>query len=237
MTNMNHEDAIRLGACEKYLLGDLAAPLREEFEDHYFECPDCARDLQAVSVMLAAAREVLRQSPVVAPAKAVPGAGRGWFWWLRHAVAVPAFAVLLLLLAYQSFVTVPQWKHLASQAASSNLLSPILLHPGLSRGAEPSIPVAPGQSFAVYLDIPAEPAYASYLLRLQDSSGTTRDLLQLSPADIQKAPLIKMPSNLAPGAYTILVLGQSQPGGLPSGGAEVARFAFLIANPANIEQH
>jgi hypothetical protein len=236
---MNHSDAIQMGACEKYLLGELTAQLRDEFEQHYFECSECAHDVQAAALFLSATREALKESAV--PVRSHERATResSWFRWLRPAIAVPAFAVLLLFLGYQNLVTLPHWKNLASQAASSDLLKPILLHPGMSRGTEPRIPVAPGQSFAVYLDIPTQPAYSAYLIRLQrDSSAATRDLLTLSPSEIQKAPLLKMPSDLVPGsAYTIHVLGLPQAGAPSSSASEVAQFSFLIEIPANIEQH
>ena len=235
MTKMDHKDAIKMEACTKYLLGELSVSQRDEFEQHYFDCQECAEELRANSVFLAASRDALEKSLVPSRQSETTKQARGWFLWLRPAFAVPAFALLLIVLSYQNLVTIPQFKHLASQATSSNLLNPILLHPGVSRGTEPSIPVTPGQSFAVYLDIPTEPSYSSYRVRLQDASGSSRDLLTLSSADIQKSPLLKMPSDLASGtAYTIHVLGSSQPG---SGATEVASFSFRIEIPGNIGQH
>lgn len=233
---MNHADAIRLGVCEKYILGELAAPLRDEFEEHYFQCAECARDVQSASLFVAVGREALQQSAVRAGAGEAKPSSASWFRWLRPAFALPAFAALLLVVGYQSFVAVPHWKNLAAQATSSDLLNPVLLHPGMSRGAEPTISVRPGESFAVYLDIPTEPAYPSYLVRLQSESASPRDLLTLSPPDIQKAPLLKMPSNLASGVYTIHVLGLPQ-GASVASASDVASFSFLIEFPGNIEQH
>ena len=34
---MNHDEAIRLKAAEKYLLGELSAELRDQYEDHYLD--------------------------------------------------------------------------------------------------------------------------------------------------------------------------------------------------------
>lgn len=237
---MNHSDAIQMGACEKYLLGELTAQLCDEFEQHYFECPECTQDVQAAAVFMNASREALQKSPAFArprESREAAPARPGWFRWFRPAIAVPVFALLLLLVGYQSFVTIPHLQNLASQASSSALLNPILLHPGMSRGAEPRIPVKHGQSFAVYLDIPTQPSYPQYLVRLESASGKARDLMILSSSDIQKAPLLKMPTDLAPDtAYSIQVLGVPQTGEASSA-IEVARFSFLIEIPANIEQH
>jgi len=232
---MNHSDAIRLGACEKYLLGELAAPLRDEFEEHYFQCAECARDLQSASLFAAASREALPESP--SPSRVTATAPSGWFRWMRPALALPAFAALILVLGYENLVAVPHWRHLAAQATSSDLLRPVLLHPGISRGAQSALTLLPGQSFAVYLDVPTDPSYPSYLIRLQDASGATRNLLTLSSADIQRPPLLKMPSDLTSGAYTVHVLGLSQPSASPASAPEVASFPFAIEIRANIEQH
>ena len=235
MMNMNHPDAIRLSACEKYLLGELAAPLRDEFEEHYFQCPECARDVQSASLFAAASREALQQSPATSPVR--DASPTGWFRWMRPAFALPAFAALLLGLGYENFVAVPHWRHLAAHATSSDLLRPVLLHPGISRGTQSAITLHPDQSFAVYLDIPTEPAYSSYRIRLQDPSGATRDLLTLSSADIQRPPLLKMPSDLTSGSYTVRVLGLSQPSASAASAPEVAAFPFAVEIRANIEQH
>jgi hypothetical protein len=231
---MNHTDAVKLGACEKYLMGDLAAAVRDEFEEHYFDCSECARDLRAASLFLAASRQALEHAPAQ-PGPQEPTTGpRRWFARLRPAFA-PAFAALLLVIGYQNFVTVPHLRSLANQAASSNLLAPVLLHDGLRRGGEPThITVAPGQSFAVYLELDREREFPSYEVRLEGKPGETRDLLTLTAADIQKFPLLKMPSNLTRGTpYTIRVWGQPERGN----SAEVGNFSFLIEIPANIEQH
>ncbi len=38
---MNHSEALQLQAAEKYILGELAPELRDEYEEHYFECEEC----------------------------------------------------------------------------------------------------------------------------------------------------------------------------------------------------
>jgi len=37
---MDHGESIRLMAAEKYLLGELAPELREQFEEHFFDCQE-----------------------------------------------------------------------------------------------------------------------------------------------------------------------------------------------------
>jgi len=46
---MDHNEALRLHAVEKYALGELPPSLRNEFEEHYFECEECAEDVKAAA--------------------------------------------------------------------------------------------------------------------------------------------------------------------------------------------
>ena len=48
---MNHTEAVRLKAAEKYLMGELSAELRDQYEDHYFGCAECAQDIAAGSAI------------------------------------------------------------------------------------------------------------------------------------------------------------------------------------------
>src|SRR3954465_7637824 len=42
---MDHEQSINTHAAERYLLEELPPELREEFEQHYFDCPECAEEV------------------------------------------------------------------------------------------------------------------------------------------------------------------------------------------------
>ena len=46
---MDHEVVVRQKLTERYLLGELDGQAREEFEEHYFDCPDCAVDVHAAA--------------------------------------------------------------------------------------------------------------------------------------------------------------------------------------------
>ncbi|PYU53470.1 MAG: hypothetical protein DMG48_01380 [Acidobacteria bacterium] len=46
---MDHNEALRLHAVEKYVLGELPPSLRDEFEQHFFECQECALDVRAAA--------------------------------------------------------------------------------------------------------------------------------------------------------------------------------------------
>jgi len=44
---MDHSEAVREMAAERYLLDELEPEAREAFEEHVFDCPECALDLRA----------------------------------------------------------------------------------------------------------------------------------------------------------------------------------------------
>jgi len=58
---MDHNDALRQQAAEKYVLGELPQSLRNEFEEHFFECQECALDVKAAAGFVDNARAVWRQ--------------------------------------------------------------------------------------------------------------------------------------------------------------------------------
>lgn len=58
---MNHSEAVRMQAAEKYVLGELSPMLREEYEEHFLICVACALDVNAAATFVDSARAVLRQ--------------------------------------------------------------------------------------------------------------------------------------------------------------------------------
>lgn len=231
---MDHTDAVRLGACEKYLLGDLPPSLRAEFEEHYFSCPVCAADLNAGVQFAAASRQIFAESPVPARTETIGSKPSPWLAWLRPAFALPAFAILLLFIGYQNTMVIPHWKNLAASASSPRLMHPPNIHVGISRGAESVLRVPAGLAADVFLDIPSEPAYQSFVFRVEDSSGVSRSELQIPPDEAGQTAVIHLPSNLAAGQYTIVLEGLREVGATP---VEITRSPFIVEIPGQIEQH
>ena len=63
---MDHHQATQLTAVEKYLLEELAPELRDEFEEHFFDCQECATDLRATAGFIDAAKREFKVNPVEA---------------------------------------------------------------------------------------------------------------------------------------------------------------------------
>ena len=65
---MEHHEAKRLMAVEKYLLDELPPQVRDEFEEHYFDCDECTTDLRATAAFLDAAKREFKNESASAPA-------------------------------------------------------------------------------------------------------------------------------------------------------------------------
>src|SRR5439155_21871597 len=115
MAPMDHNDAIQLQAAVKYVLGELSQVQRDEYEEHYFDCAECAVDIKALATFADTALEVMRQENANNLALA-PGAARpAWLRRLQLVVGLPAFGVLLLIIAYQNGVTSPTARNTSSR--------------------------------------------------------------------------------------------------------------------------
>jgi hypothetical protein len=143
-----------------------------------FDCQECAFDVRAGNVFLTEAKV---QLPAIVASDAVaesphPQANRDprqtkkpwWSFLTAPAFAVPAFAMLLAVIAFQNVSTIPS---LRSAATEPRVLPWSSLHMG-TRGAEPTVVQADRKQGAVILiDLPLQPAYTSYAVDLYDPQG------------------------------------------------------------------
>lgn len=227
---MEHNEALQSQACEKYLLGELSSTQRDAFEEHYFSCTECALQLRSTAEFLSASREILASSSEPALKDSLrPGYARphrSWFPWLSPLVAGPAFAALLLFIAYQNFVTIPHYK----QAASSRVLPMHSLITANTLGGESlNFTASPDQPFGLYVDVPYDSSYSIYRLTLVSPTGTATPLRSLTFAEAQKAQIVTINPGRQAGEYTIIVCGLADSSADPSSAKELARLQFTVA--------
>ena len=229
---MNHREAVSSGAVERYLLGQLSAHESEEFEQHFFDCSECARDLRAGALFEDNARAVFLEELSVAepaaargPTKAKPSVW-GWLWerpWMAPALASVALAGVA---AYQAVVVIPGLRGQLNAALSPQPVASYVLPP-LSRGDAYALAVPDiGHFYAIYMD-PTWPAtFAAYVCSVQDKSGSTRFSVRLSAPPPGKPIEILMPRSLLPsGRYTVVIRNAAETG-KPE--AELARYALNL---------
>src|SRR5882762_2399523 len=123
---MNHAEAIREMAVEQYLLGELSGASLERFEEHLFDCQECAAELKTGAMFVEAARVELRE-----PAKvSVPVVSklRDWTSWFTNPwVLAPALAACLIVIAVQTVVVMPRMKQELAQAQTPAVLNNLVL--------------------------------------------------------------------------------------------------------------
>ena len=227
---MDHSDAIRLQAGVKYVLGELSPVQREEYEEHYFDCAECAVDIKALATFADTTREVLRQERDNQFAKNLAPAGAGWLRWFQPIVAVPAFAALLLIIAYQNAVTIPKAREQASSGAAQLFVSSQAPKMAVTRGAEEIAKylVHPNESLPLKFDFTPSPSFDAYVCQLQDESGRSVFQLRVPGSFTNKELNLVVPAGVVkPGKYTLVFRGDPGAKGQPSKD-EVLRLSFAI---------
>ncbi len=227
---MDHAQAVEIKATERYLLDDMSPETREEFEEHLFDCAECTLDLRAAAAFvdeatlqlpgLLAADEVAAAPVPAAPVPLAPAPApqripvvdkksRDWFGWLRAAFAVPVFAALLLVIAYQNIAVIPAL-HLA--ASQPSLMPWTTLHSGTRAGGHTPVAAQRSRGAVLLVDLPpaqsGELASAGYRLSLLNPEGKQVYSGTISAADASAAGSVSLflpGKGLEEGAYTLTI--------------------------------
>jgi hypothetical protein len=218
---MNHSEAMEQMTSERYLLNELTPDARDAFEEHVFDCPECALDLRAGALFVHEANvqlpELVASHAGHAVAKA-SGKRNSWLSWWRPAFAAPAFAALLIVVGYQNFVTVPALR----QSANEPRLAPLAPLRSATRGATlPTFTADRMHGVALPVDLVIEPEVApaaSYSFDLRDPQGKlvwTGSLPATAPgADSDQSFSLTIPgSMLQSGSYSLTVTSVTAQGG------------------------
>ena len=171
---MTHAQAVETHAAERYLLDEMPEIERYAFEEHYFDCAECADDVRTGGLMREGVRAGLLPQAVgpvtgvrEATAAAAPQAPRPW----RASTLLPwaVAATLAMAVGYQQLWVVPG---LQQQLPTSQALSPVTLRPA-TRGAAPTVarPSTGVVSFAI--DVAGVPAGTRLSYDLRAADGTS----------------------------------------------------------------
>lgn len=211
---MDHGVVVRQRMTERYLLNELDSEARNEFEEHFFDCPDCALDVRAGALFVEQSKIVLaeKSEPTSSPAPVVVRvpARPGWLAWLRPVFAAPVLALLLAFIAYQNLVTYPQMK----QALNHPQVLPwASINIGTYGASGPEITIAPGKGFLVFVRIPPESAYSQYTADLYNPAGKLEWSLTIPATTSQDQwPLAVPGADRQGGTYTLVVRGTTAAG-------------------------
>ena len=221
---MEHTEAIDTGAAERYALGEMNESERDQYEEHFFDCPDCADEVKAATLFLENAKAVVREDHVssetedlerVAAARMYRAAAERPRWTAWKALFWPmplgAAAALVALLggptAYLAFFKVPQLERTiaadqALQPAPSYFLS-------VSRSEPPVVTVQEHERRVILtLSKSSDQSFPFYRCEVKDSSGRAL-LSNVVPAPPQQDELqiLLHTEKLPAGAYVLAVAG------------------------------
>ncbi len=211
---MDHDKVVRDKMTEKYLLEELDPELRDEFEEHFFDCPECALDVRAGSDFVAHSKIVLNESSEIVAVRATTpisdSVRGGWFAWFRPAFAAPALAILLAIVGYQNLVTYPE---LRSALKQPQVLPWASVNVGTWGAAGPTLTIAPQQGFLLFIRIPPDGTYTNYKADLYNPDGKLEWSLTIPASPGQDQWPLQVPGeNRKTGTYRILVRGVTAAG-------------------------
>ena len=219
---MDHGDAVRLKATERYLLNELEPDQLDQFEEHLFDCHECALDVRAAAMFVEQSKNVLAHAPQVGPVMVPTPARKGWLAWLRPTYAAPAMAALLAVIAFQNVVVFPGMKKTADvpyvfASASINIAT--------RSAASPTVRPKPGEPFVLLVNVPAEDRFSSYIADLYDPAGKIEWSVPISVEAANDTIPLRISAQGKPGVYILSVRGIPQDGGNPS---DIGRQAFEL---------
>jgi hypothetical protein len=214
---MDHDAVVRQKMTERYLLNELDPAVRDEFEEHYFDCSDCALDVRAGALFIEQSKVALAENtaeksvlvsanlPVASPVPVKPGWLAGLTRILRPAFAVPVLALLLAVIGYQNLVTYP---HLQQALNSPQVLPWVPVNVGAYGSEGPVIKSAPGKGFLLFMRIPPNEGYSQYTAELYNAAGKIEWSATVLATPGQDQWAIQIPTGTREaGNYILKVLG------------------------------
>lgn len=166
---MTHQEAVESLAAERYLLDEMPDDQRQVFEEHFFDCDECADDLRIAAALVRGAKAGFAgpaASGRVVPMQAARVAVGRPAWHRSLALPWAAAAALACIVTYQSLWVVPSLRRDLSPLA----LVPVTLRPE-SRGREATVSLHPGTgpvSLALEVNEAPQAGDVSYELKTVD---------------------------------------------------------------------
>lgn len=201
---MDHEHAITRKIAEQYVFGELSETDANAFEEHFFDCGDCAEDVRDEMQMLESGRDVVHDEPRKTetpsrPATVVPiEARRRKTWW------IPAAAAAMLVIA----LGVPTLMRRGDAAPSMQLAHELQLD-GLTRAASeplPAVTLPQGEALLLYVDVAPQEGAVRYDLTVRGSDGRTVGTRSVTSEQTTQ-PVALVLSKLPAGTYEVVTEG------------------------------
>lgn len=231
---MDHEEAVRRTATERYLLGELTEEECSAFEAHFFDCPECARDVRAASVFLEGAATAPGLHPAPAWREALGRLRRALTdapaaWRLRPLPAA-AFAVLFSIAGYggyQALVVVPRLRLELARADAPQTVPWQFL--SVSRSERPVVNLpADSHRLGLTLSRSSPREYPFYRCEVLDANGRLLESAVIpAPPSGDELHLLLPARRLQPGR-TVVVLAGRETKDAAEPEVELARYELVL---------
>lgn len=190
LTPMSHEEVIDNNVAKLYVRKKLSPERELQFEAHYFECRDCA---EAVAAKQEERLLVSRSEP----------------WWRRLAfpILAPVSAVLLALIAFQNFYSIPSLKAQLALLSVPQANTVITAHPvqlGIQDGERLRTPSA-----TIELTLPTGAPSPFYRVDLLGQGREPLSLVVPRPQGSRLSLHVNTEA-LGHGSYSVFVYGQEK---------------------------
>ena len=195
---MDHQLAVRHKLAERYLLNELAGEDRDEFEEHYFTCQQCAEDVRLGAAFVANARAVLRDEPDAVPQPAAVRPARNWQRWLWNPLPAYALAGALAVTAVVQRSTLAP--PLQPQFIAATELRPV------TRGTPQVLRIGPDQT-TVQLTA-GVPTGAAYVCTITSSAGKVVASVDTPVLQVPQVSLLLPAERVRTGRYTLTIRGR-----------------------------
>jgi hypothetical protein len=219
---LDHLIATKRNIAGRYMLGELSPAEREKFEEHYFNCRECADDVRDLLTVSSNSRAVLLQMPDYDQPAAATG-WKGWFQSFRFSPQ-PAYVIAsALALCVLTVVTTLQSISLRGQLVPQ-AVAEFALHPD-ARGEEIEIgaPQA-GQFLVLSADVPL--AAPKFQWQVRGVASLTPLMEGTAPGPTPGSPFcVLIPaSKLSSGRYVLAV----RPDGVPPATSAEVLYRFRM---------
>jgi hypothetical protein len=205
---MEHHEAVRSRAAERYVARELPPAERDAFEQHFFDCPECAQEVQFEQAFAANLRAVLREGldrsqPVVAG----PGFWRKWRQWIRvRPVAAFSLGGNIVMAAVLGYVVLAGARHTSAPRFTHPYFAP-----GPTHGAEDVHAIPTGETLYVVRFPSAGAGAQSYSYEILNAAGQREASASLkAPAGQDDSLYLEVQlDSLSAGVHTLIIRGGS----------------------------
>ncbi len=224
---MNHQEAENTKATERYLLREMTDQERQDFEEHYLDCPECLESVTFGADFLAAGKEVAqenqtRQVPVIGWRERL-FASLAPVWQPVPGLAVAAALCLAALGIYQQARITKQENTIADLKAPRQEVRYVIT--GGQRMGSESVILSRNERLSFLINFVPKHEFTSYRAAISGAGLANGYSIPVTASEKDYSVTVSLPAaELAGGEYEVTFWGRTQSGEetkLASGSLEV----------------